>query len=157
MPTILLAAYKQPMRPIGIKIPRYFRTILFSTLALSWCSGLVFYLLNRWITVAGDFGPEKHPWQFPVLQAHGAAAFLMLMCYGAIFTNHAPRAWRVNRYRWLGISLASLIWLQIGSAYILYYFAEQQLRQWIGNLHALIGLCLPLILYFHIRIGRRKP
>lgn len=144
------------MRPINIKIPLLFRRGLFILLGSSLISGLGFYIFSHWITIDGDFGPEKHPWQFPLLQIHGACAFLMMMAYGALLANHAPSGWRLKRLRGWGLTLVSVIVLQIVTAYSLYYLANEQLREWLANAHTLLGLSMPFLLFGHIKAGKKN-
>ena len=144
------------MSKIGFRIPLTYRAILFIGLASSWCTGLIFYYMNNWVTVEGAFGPMKHPAQQFVIMGHGAAAFVMLMCFGVLVVNHLPSAWRLRRSRYLGITLTTLFSFQIITAYILYYIAREESRALISNLHALSGASIPIILVGHIIRGRMQ-
>ncbi|MCB1579170.1 MAG: hypothetical protein KDI81_18025 [Xanthomonadales bacterium] len=137
-------------------MPAGLRRGLYAVLALSWASGIVYFVLSRWLQVDGEFGPEKHPWQFPLLKIHGAAAFLMLMAIGAMLVNHVPATWRTRRSRGLGLSLVAGVALMVISAWCLYYAADEYWRPILGNIHAAIGFALPLILAIHILRGRRS-
>ena len=141
------------MRIISIKIPQKHRLFLFLFLATSWVTGITFYILNRWFMVEGMFGPEKHPWQFTILQIHGIAAFGMLMAYGAILANHVPQSWKANRLRGIGVLLLTAFSSQVITAYLLYYLANENGRTITSNIHTIIGLILPLILGIHIWLG----
>jgi hypothetical protein len=142
------------MSKIGFRIPIKYRLILFIALACSWCTGLTFYYLNNWVTIESTFGPMKHPAQQYIIMGHGASAFIMLMCFGALLINHLPAAWRLRRSRYLGITLASLVSFQVITGYILYYLAGEDSRVLISNLHALSGTSIPFVLIAHIIIGR---
>jgi len=142
------------MSKIGFRIPLTYRAILFFGLASSWCTGLTFYYMNNWVTVEGAFGPMKHPAQQFVIMGHGAAAFVMLMCFGVLAVNHLPAAWRLRRSRYLGIALTTLFSFQIITAYILYYIAGEESRALISNLHTLSGASIPIVLIGHIIRGR---
>ena len=100
--------------------------------------------------VEGDFGPEKHPWQFPVLMLHGASAFMVMFFFGFVMASHVPVAWKLKKIRALGILLVSAVSFQIISAYLLYYLANETVRDVIANLHAAVGFSLPIILTIHI-------
>lgn len=140
---------------IRLKFPTWLRRLFYGVLATSWITGTTFFVLSRWMQVEGEFGPAKNPWQFPVLQIHGAAAFLMLMAIGALLTGHIPAGWRTSRSRRLGITLVSGVSFMAISAWVLYYAAGENLRPIIGNVHASVGFSLPLILGLHIWHGRR--
>ena len=141
------------MKKLSVKFPHIYRNGLFFVLLISWTTGITFYILNRWITIEGDFGLEKHPWQFTVLQVHGAAAFLMIMAFGSVIAAHIPASWKLNRLRIIGITLTSILSLQIMSAYLLYYLSNETIRDWVANIHAALGVTLPLVLIAHIMIG----
>ncbi|MCB1627214.1 MAG: hypothetical protein KDI51_15360 [Xanthomonadales bacterium] len=131
------------------------RRALYTVLALAWSSGISFYLLSRFVTIEGEFGPQKHPWQYPVLQLHGACAFLLLMSAGALLLNHIPVAWRTARSRVSGLLLTSLVATMVLSAWCLYYVGDDEVRGWLANGHAACGVTLPLLLAWHVIVGRR--
>jgi len=144
------------MPHITIKISLQYRIFLFLALALSWMTGITFFVLNRWFAVEGIFGWENHPWQYPALQVHGIAAFTMLMCAGALIANHLPSTWKTQRLRTSGLFILGALCLQIGTAYLLYYASNDDFRSFVSNLHTLIGATLPLILTVHILRGIRN-
>lgn len=145
---------------IKAKFPKLYRRGLYALVAVSWFSGSTFFALSRWFLVDGEFGPEKHPWQFPVLMTHGAAAFLMMFAFGFILASHVPATWKLKKLRWLGILLVSVVSFQIISAYLLYYLANESVRDVVANLHAAVGFSLPVVLTIHvihaIRLRRKK-
>lgn len=142
-----------PMQKIAVRIPKFYRNSLFSVLLVSWCTGIAFFIFSRWITIDGDFGQEKHPWQNPILQIHGAAAFVMMIAFGSIIGAHVPASWKLNRMRGIGATLVTVLGLQIVTAYFLYYLSNEQARVWIANMHATLGAVLPLPLIIHIFVG----
>lgn len=144
------------MAYIDVRIPTTYRRLLYLALAVSWVTGIAFFILSRFITVEGDFGPEKHPLQFPTLMVHGAAAFIVMMGYGAVMMNHVSATWRLQRLRGFGITLLVVLLFQVISAYLLYYLSSDEIRGLFANLHALVGLSFPLILTIHIVTGRRQ-
>lgn len=144
------------MALITLKIPTLYRYIFYVTLGLCWCSGFGFWLIRRFGMVEGDFGLEAHYLQYPLLQIHGLAAFMMLLCLGAIFSAHIPMAWRSGRERRWGLLLLVQVLLSVLSAYTLYYLVSEDCHELLGNSHALVGVLLPLLLSLHIYWGRRQ-
>ena len=144
------------MSRISVKMPHWLKRLLFGVLTLSWLSGVTFYVLNRWFGIEGEFGTQKHPWQYPVLQIHGFAAFIMLMSLGAVIAHHVPAAWKTKRLRWAGISLFSVLGVQLISAYLLYYLGNEDIRPIVSTIHTYNGLCIPLVLTVHIMLGIRS-
>lgn len=143
----------------SIRIPKPRRLGLFALLLISWTSGVTFFILNTWISVEGEFGLEKHPWQFKVLKIHGGAAFLMMVAFGYFLGTHVPAGWKIRSLRPLGLSVVLAQGCLIVSAYLLYYLGDETLRQSAAYVHAFIGFSLPMLLVAHIRQGtlrRRK-
>lgn len=127
------------------------QTWLFALISLAWISGVAFFGLKTWFMVEGDFGPEKHPWQFPALQAHGLIAFLMMITYGYFLGTHVQQAWKVKPRRTLGIFLVGVPAFQMITAYLLYYVNwEDKSRQIIEYSHLGVGFLLPVILISHV-------
>ncbi len=133
----------------------FYRRFLYTITALSWLTGVLFFVLSRWFMVEGEFGPEKHPWQFPTLMAHGGSAFLMMISYGALLISHVPSSWKLNRLRYLGIALISVVGLQIITAYLLYYLGNEAIREIVVWCHLAAGFSLPFVLGAHVLIGIR--
>ena len=124
---------------------------MFLTLALSWFSGLGFFILDTFFLTEGEFGMEKHPLQNPALTAHGAAAFLMMIWFGAAIGGHVPFSWRTRRLRILGVLLICHVSLQIITAYLLFYLGDLATREAVIWVHLCAGLMLPLTLFLHVR------
>ena len=144
------------MSRITFRIPKLYKYLFFTFLSISWISGTVFYYLNNWGEVQGPFGFEKHPAQFPVLMAHGAGAFLLILSFGALLTSHIPSGWKLKRSRYIGLTLVTLFFFQMVTAYLLYYVAWEDGRLLLANLHASAGFSIPFLLIAHILVGRRK-
>ncbi len=135
---------------IKAKFSDFYRRALYFLFGLSWLSGTAFFILSRFCMIEGEFGPQRHPWQFPVLSVHGASAFIVIFYFGFVMASHVPITWKLKKIRTIGIMLVSAIVFQILSAYMLYYTANEALREWVANLHALVGFLLPVILTVHI-------
>jgi heme A synthase len=144
------------MKLISLRIPILYRRFFYGFLALSLCTGVIFFALNRWVEIEGEFGPQKHPLQAVFIRIHGAAAFLMLMSFGTLLAAHIPYGWKSTRSRKSGIVIFSLVFLQILLGYLLYYLANESIREYTGYVHIIFGLIIPLALYVHIRQRRKK-
>jgi hypothetical protein len=140
---------------ITLKVSTRVQRALFFGLASSVASGLLFFILKTWFDIEGDFGFEKHPWQFPVLKIHAASAFFMMIFSGAMLGSHVQFGWRSKRSRKTGITLVSIFALQIFSAYLLYYLSNDVARVVTEYIHLGIGLSLPIGLAAHIISGKR--
>lgn len=144
------------MSKISLTINKSYRYFFYSILALSFVTGIAFWLFSRFGMVEGDFGPESHFLQYPMLQIHGLSAFLMLMSLGAIFASHIPKTWSSKRARKSGLFILITIVFSMVSAYSLYYLVNENWHEILGNSHAVVGVLLPIILFFHIRLARKS-
>ena len=143
------------MKPVRLKMPPYFRRSMYAIIGISWCSGVLYFLLHRYFMVEGEFGVEPHYLQLPSLTVHGASAFLVMMLLGAVFFAHIPLSWKTKRLRKVGIFLTTVVVLQFVSAYALYYLSSDFLRFLIEWLHLGLGVSLPIILVIHITMGKK--
>ena len=135
---------------IEVTMPGWFRNSLYISFALAWCSGISFFILKTWFIIDGDFGPEKHAWQYPALQIHGAAAFVMMTTLGVIVGAHVQHSWRLNRHRKRGLAIVAMVGSLIISAYLLYYIAQDEVREIVELVHLAIGFTLPIALVAHV-------
>ena len=140
----------------SVRIPVSVRRFLYAALTVSWCSGIVFFILNQWVTLEGEFGPEKHPWQIGFLRIHGAGAFLMMITFGYLLASHIAVSWPLKKMRPLGVTLVAAIGFLIVSAYGLYYLGDPDLRTYLAYAHAGVGVSLPFLLMVHLVQGRRQ-
>ena len=143
------------MSKISLTISQGYRYFFYAVLSLSLLTGSSFWLIRRFGMVEGDFGPESHFLQYPLLQVHGFAAFLMMMSLGAIFASHIPKTWASKRSRQSGITLLVWVVISILTAYSLYYLVSEDWHEWLGNGHALFGVSLPVVLMLHIWFARK--
>ena len=141
------------LKRINMRVPKPLQYALFCTLGTSWVTGLTYFILRDFFQIEGAFGPEKHPFQMPALTIHGAAAFLMMMWFGAFLAAHLPYTWKSKRSRYFGIGLISLIGTLVISGYLLYYIPGEDARVIVGYTHLVVGACLPIILATHIITG----
>ena len=134
----------------------------FIILALCWISGVVYFILNYFIEIQGEFGLEKHPMQYPVLKIHGAMSFVIMIIFGYFLSAHVKKNLYSKNKRGLksGIVLLSLPFICIITAYALYYLWSDFYRQISSYLHSFIGFILPFSLVLHIfqltKVRRRK-
>jgi len=140
---------------VKVRIPKPYQVGLFIALAISWFSGLCFFILKTWFVVEGDYGLVKHAWQFPALQVHGFGAFMMMICFGFLLGSHVSYSWKTKKKRKSGIALIAMPAFLIITAYLLYYIAQDDVRELIEYAHLAVGFMLPGVLIWHILIKIR--
>ncbi len=116
-------------------------------------SGALWLVLHYFMVKQGEFGPTPHPAEPWMLRIHGAAAMAGLIVYGSLLPIHVRRAWAVRRNVVLGISVICFMLLLTVTGYLLYYAGSEQLRPIISAAHWVIGLAVPLLLWWHVASG----
>jgi hypothetical protein len=157
MKTATFKTYEKFLNMVQIKISKLHQMWLFSIFTFAWCSGVAFFVLKTWFIVEGEFGPEKHPFQFTSLQIHGLIAFLMMITYGYFLGTHVQNTWKMKSKRTSGILLVAIPAFMMITAYLLYYIAKDRTREIIGYVHLGVGFILPLILTIHVIQKKKKP
>jgi hypothetical protein len=116
-------------------------------------SGAIWLVLHYFMVKQGEFGPTPHPAEPWMLRIHGAAAMAALIVYGSLLPIHVRRAWAVRRNVVLGISVICFMLLLTVTGYLLYYAASEELRPIISAAHWILGLAVPLLLWWHVASG----
>lgn len=142
------------MRPDGLRLSARHRGWFHGTFLVLFASGAGWWVLHRWLQVQGDFGPQPHPAQRPLMLIHGAAAMLALVILGTLVPLHMKRGWRARLNRANGIMLIAFVGLLTLTGYGLYYAGGESLRSVAGTAHTTLGLALPFAVIWHIVRGR---
>jgi hypothetical protein len=127
------------MKRLGLRFPNWSRLSFSLSFLFSLITGVMWFYLDGWGEVEGEFGPEKHPWISTLAKMHGAGAFVALMSFGMIFSAHLPAGWRMHRSRKSGLLLLADVALIVISAWGLYYAGSDELREGIIYLHLASG------------------
>ena len=137
------------------KLPRWQEWAVYLSLSLLAATGIGWLVLDQWIRVAGDFGPEHHPAERWMLTVHGGSAYLFLIVIGALIPVHIQLGWRTRRNRASGATLATICLLLSVTALGLYYFGGDIARHWTSVVHWSVGLVVLPTLLIHAIMGRR--
>ena len=118
-------------------------------------TGLVWLVLDTWVRVPGEFGDEPHPAEHWALVLHGIAAYLFLICLGALVPVHVLSGWKVRRNRLTGATVLAVSAALAATGLGIYYASLDEGRFWVSTLHWGIGLLVLPFLAVHIVQGRR--
>ena len=89
------------------------------------------------------------------MKAHGFAALGFVLLLGTLLPGHVRRAWHARKNRANGAFFLTAISLLTFSGYTLYYLGDETWRNAVSQFHLWLGLASPLLLFWHIRHGRR--
>jgi hypothetical protein len=119
-------------------------------------TGIVWLILDWWVRVNGEFGPEHHPAEHLVLIAHAIGAYAFLVVLGAMIPVHIPLGWKQKRNRLSGVAVASVCAVLAVSAIALYYVGEDLVRGWTSVIHWTVGLAALPVLLIHVTRNRTR-
>jgi hypothetical protein len=136
------------------RLPRWQEWSVYVTLGLLIATGVAWLLLDWFVRIAGDFGPEHHPAEHWMLVGHGVTAYAFLLIGGAMIPVHITLGWNTRRNLKSGLTLAGTCLVLTVSALGLYYMADEISRKWVSLLHWTVGLAVVPALLVHALIGR---
>jgi hypothetical protein len=138
----------------ALQLDRRLRWSLYAAFALLFATGAAWLLADQLKDSAdGEF------WQATIanmLMVHGGVAMLTLLLLGALFPIHIARAWRGRLNRVSGSIMVVCNAVLILTAFGLYYLGAETLRPWASDAHIVAGFALPVLIAFHIWLGRRQ-
>ena len=138
----------------ALQLDRRLRWGLYTAFAVLFATGAAWLLADQLKASAdGEF------WQATianVLMVHGGVATLTLLLLGALFPIHMARAWRGRLNRVSGSIMVVCNAVLIMTAFGLYYLGAETLRPWASDVHIVAGFALPVLIAFHIWLGRRQ-
>jgi hypothetical protein len=139
------------------RLPRWQEWSVYLSFGILFATGIAWLLIDKFVQVAGEFGPEHHPAQHIALVVHGIAAYLFLIVFGAMVPVHVVAGWNTKRNLKTGVTLAATLLFVGATALALYYVGDEVLRPRASLAHWMVGVAtLPLLLIHALR-GRSKP
>jgi hypothetical protein len=142
------------MKRRGLQISRRHRLTLYVVSLVLLVSGGGWAWIHRLDAAgqAGDTLRQTNPW---LLQAHGFAAVGFVLLLGTLIPVHIRHSWHARKNRSNGAFFLSAVGLLTLSGYALYYLGDEAWRNGASQFHLWLGLAAPVLLFFHIRIGRK--
>lgn len=142
------------MRHSALRLSPRHRRWFYTLTAVLFLSGVAWLALHLWTTRgSGDVEPSPaEPW---LLRIHGAAAMAVLVLLGTLIPLHVRRGWIAHLNRSTGLTMIVGAAVLIVTGYGLYYAGSEDLRVKVELVHDVVGVGVPLLLWWHIRSGRR--
>ena len=138
------------------RLPRWQEWSVYVVFGLLIATGIAWLLLDTFMQVQGEFGPEKHPAEQWTLIGHGVVAYAFLIVGGAMIPVHVTLGWNTKRNLKSGLTLAGVLLLLALTALGLYYYSYEIGRHWVSIIHWAAGLFAAPVLLIHALIGRRS-
>jgi hypothetical protein len=143
---------KKPRRPT--RLPHWQEWSIYLSFGALLATGVVWLLLDWFVRVNGEFGPEHHPAEHWMLVAHGAAAYAFLVIVGAALPVHVVLGWNIGRNLKTGMTFLGASLILGVSALGLYYLGGDAARTQASLIHWIIGLAAAPVLLIHALRGR---
>jgi hypothetical protein len=131
------------------------RRILYVVCLILLLSGASWAWVHR-LDNAGRMSPtlrEIKPW---LIKIHGWAALGFAVLLGSLIPVHIRHSWHAGKNRKSGVFFLTAVGLLTLSGYALYYLGEETLRNGTSQFHLWLGLAAPVLLFWHIRSGRKS-
>lgn len=132
------------------RLPGWQEWSIYIGLGLLFATGVGWLLLDWFVRVPGEFGPERHPAQHWSMVAHGILAYCFLAIAGSLIPIHIRLGWILGRQRASGSAMAGTLILLSITALGLYYAADDVARNWISIAHWTLGLLVLLAIAVHV-------
>jgi len=104
---------------------------------------------------AGQAGEGLRQLKRWLIELHGLSAVGFVFLLGTLIPGHVRNAWRAGKNRTSGVFILTVMSFLSLTGYALYYLGDEGWRRCFSGFHLWLGLASPLILFWHIRTGRR--
>ena len=136
------------------RLPRWQEWSIYLGFGLLFSTGVIWLLLDWFVRVPGEFGPEHHPAQHWSIIIHGVAAYFFLATMGSLLPLHIILGWILGQHRWSGSALAGALLLLSLTALGLYYAGDDLSRSWTSIVHWSVGLLALVTILLHVLRAR---
>lgn len=137
--------------------PSWFERVLLACCAVLYVSGVLLiptsFEMRSSIEFFWRLGGDERIWTGAL---HAAAAFLLMLQTGALWSVHMRSGWRRKQHWKTGILLASAFVYLAVTAVGVYYLANEAWANFSGLSHAILGLLLVLPFVIHYLAGHRS-
>ena len=139
-----------------IRLGHWHERSVYLSFGLLVATGVLWLVFHYFLRISDEYGTRPHALEYWWLRLHGAAAMLSLIVLGSMLPIHIRRAWELGKNLRTGLVLSAALFVLIATGYALYYFAGGSSRFWISLLHWALGLCLPMMLGWHVWQGQGR-
>jgi hypothetical protein len=142
------------MRRRWLQLGRRRRLTLYATSLVLLISGAAWAWIHR-LDHDGQASHALRELNPRLIAAHGFAALGFVLLLGTFLPGHVRRAWHAHKNRTNGAFFLTAVSVLTLSGYLLYYLGDERWRDATSKLHLWLGLAMPVLLFWHIRTGRK--
>jgi hypothetical protein len=140
----------------GLRLSPLRRHALYAALGGALATGILWLIFHYFLARQGEFGGEPHPLEGWWLRLHGACAFAVLWLGGMLWAVHIRPALNRPDKRVSGLLLLGILTILATTGYLLYYAADEGLRDVVRWAHWLVGILFAVVLPIHIIRARAQ-
>jgi succinate dehydrogenase/fumarate reductase cytochrome b subunit len=137
-------------------MPRSQRFWVYLIIGLLWLSGCVWLGLDQLFSTRGPFGKTPHPWEQPIVLAHGILAIVSMYLLGWISAQHITHWWSKRLRRVSGILLCAFLAVLIVSGCALFFISDDRWQAIAAVIHEISGLGLTPLAVQHWFVRQRQ-
>ena len=139
----------------SFRLERWHRTTLYVLLGALFLTGCLWLIAHYFMSQQTEFGPQNSPFQHLALKMH--AFFVMPFCFivGSLLLQHIRRAFQARKNIFSGATMLLTILILVMTAFGLDYISNEESHVTWSLVHWILGCCLPLFLWTHIKMGRK--
>jgi len=152
----MMTSRRQRIRSDALRrvMPDALRHTIYVGFGALWASGCLWLLLHHFAAAEGEFGVARHPWEAPLLYAHGVLAIATAYLFGWIMARHASESWRNGKRHVSGALFCTVLGVLSVSGFALFFVADDTWQRWSAGLHDTLGVVVTLFAIEHWRIAR---
>ena len=142
------------MKRRALRLSRRHKLALYSASVLLLISGAAWAWADR-LDPSAPAQESVRPLKPWLLRIHGLSAMGFVLVLGSLLPGHVRRAWHAHKNRTNGAFFLTAVGVLTLTGYGLYYLGDENWRDATSQVHLWLGLASPVLLYWHIRSGRK--
>ena len=137
------------MAKVGLRLSRAHRSCIYSSILILFITGLIWLIQKYYPTEQNDFSISHSSVDPVLMKIHGAAAMIFLILIGTLLFDHMLAGWIADKNRKTGFFMLLFNVTLIITGYLLYYASSESTRNLASISHSIIGIIIPVLIFFH--------
>jgi hypothetical protein len=122
-------------------------------------SGATLFILDHWVRVTTEVGTQHHPLEHWVRAVHSLLTYLAILSIGYLIKAHILPGLRAKpRINFkTGVIVLTAFSIMLVSALVILYGGEGEVQEFLTQVHAYLGLSIPLVILIHVYRKLKSP
>lgn len=136
-----------------MRLSRGYQIAFYTVFGALFLSGVAWLIAHE--NAAGSLSNRSQELATMLLAIHGGSAMLALVMIGGLISVHIRESWHLRKNRFSGILMGTTVAILVLTSFLLYYSGSDFIRDRASDVHIALGIGLPILVAFHIWLGRR--